>query len=477
MASQTIIPVILSGGAGKRLFPLSRLLYPKQLLPLGGTRTMIQETALRVADPARYAPPFIICNHEHRFIVAEQMREISVAPGEIILEPEGRNTAPAAAVAAELIARNDPDALMLLLPSDHIIENFAAFDAAVAQAATAIAHTPGLMTFGIRPTAPETGFGYIERGGPWSEGGGAHQVAQFREKPDLATAEAWLAAGRHDWNSGMFLLPVSLFLAELQRHAPAVLDGARSAIAGGQRDLDFFRLDPAAFAATPSISIDYAVMEHTDKAGVVGAELGWSDVGSWGALWEIAQKDADGNVLRGDVVQHGSSNSYVRAEGRQLVTLVGVRDLVVVATDDVVLVADRNKAQDVKALVEKLEASGRTEPVSHRRAYRPWGWYETIDKGERFQVKQICLKPGGRLSLQKHYHRAEHWTVVSGTGIVTRSEESFLLEENQSVYIPLGAIHRLENPGKVPLVLIEVQSGPYLGEDDIVRFEDTYGRA
>ena len=476
MAIQTIVPVILSGGAGKRLFPLSRLLYPKQLLPLGGTRTMIQETALRVADHARYAPPFIICNHEHRFIVAEQMREIGVAPGDIILEPEGRNTAPAAAVAAELIARADPAALMLLLPSDHIIANAAAFDAAVAQAAAAIALSPGLMTFGIRPTAPETGFGYIERGDRWLDSA-AHRVAQFREKPDLATAQAWLAAGRHDWNSGMFLLPVSLFLAEVQRHAPAVLAGARSAIDGGVRDLDFFRLDPAAFSATPSISIDYAVMEHTDKAGVVAAELGWSDVGSWGALWEIGEKDADGNVLRGDVVQQGSRNSYVRAEGRQLVTLVGAHDLIVVATDDVVLVADRSKAQDVKALVEHLEASGRPEPVSHRRAYRPWGWYETIDKGERFQVKQICLKPGSRLSLQKHYHRAEHWTVVSGTGIVTRGEESFLLEENQSAYIPLGAIHRLENPGKVPLVLIEVQSGPYLGEDDIVRFEDTYGRA
>ncbi len=475
MASQTIVPVILSGGAGKRLFPLSRMLYPKQLLPLGGTRTMIQETAQRVADRARYAPPFMVCNHEHRFIVAEQMREISVVPGEIILEPEGRNTAPAAAVAAELIARADPSALMLLLPSDHIVEDVAAFDEAVTQAAAAIAASPGLMTFGIRPTAPETGFGYIERGDIWS-GSQAYQVAQFREKPDLATAEAWLAAGRHDWNSGMFLMPVTLFLAELQRHAPAVLEGARNAIADGLRDLDFFRLDPAAFAATPSISIDYAVMEHTDKAGVVPAALGWSDVGSWGALWDIAEKDADGNVLRGDVVQHGSSNSYARSEGRQLVSLVGVRDLVVIATDDVVLVAERSKTQDVKALVEKLEAGGRTEPLSHRRVYRPWGWYETIDKGERFQVKQICLKPGARLSLQKHYHRAEHWTVVSGTGIVTRGDDTFLLEENQSAYIPLGAIHRLENPGKVQLVMIEVQSGPYLGEDDIVRFEDTYGR-
>ena len=475
MGASQIVPVILSGGAGKRLFPLSRQLYPKQLLPLGGARTMIQETALRVADPARYAAPLIVANNEHRFIIAEQMREIGREPGDIVLEPVGRNTAPAAAVAACLIAARDPAALMLILPSDHIVADVPAFDAAVAAAAAAIARTPGLMTFGIRPTAPETGFGYIERGGAWGTDG-AWRVESFREKPDRRTAAEWIEAGRHDWNSGMFLFPVSLFLDELAAHAPAVLAGARAAVETGARDLDFFRLGAEAFAETPSISVDYAVMEHTDKAGVVPADLGWSDVGSWSALWEIADKDGDGNVLRGDVAAHGARGTYARAEGRQLVALVGVEDLVVVATDDVVLVADRGRAQNVKEIVEALEAKGREEPKSHRRVYRPWGWYETIDAGERFQVKQICLKPGAKLSLQKHFHRAEHWVVVQGTGIVTRGEERILLEENQSTYIPLGAVHRLENPGKVPLTLIEVQSGVYLGEDDIVRLEDTYGR-
>jgi mannose-1-phosphate guanylyltransferase/mannose-1-phosphate guanylyltransferase/mannose-6-phosphate isomerase len=474
--SPQIVPVILSGGAGKRLFPLSRMLYPKQLLPLGGARTMIQETALRVADPTRYASPVVVCNNEHRFIIAEQLREIDRAPSDILLEPVGRNTAPAAAVAAEVIARRDPAALMLLLPSDHIVADTAAFDAAVDKAAAAVAASPGLMTFGIRPTTPETGFGYIERGAAWGSAG-AFRVASFREKPDQKTAAAWLEAGRHDWNSGMFLLPVGLFLDELARHAPEVLAQARAAVDAGHRDLDFFRLGADAFGASPSISIDYAVMERTDKAGVVPADLGWSDVGSWGALWEISEKDGQGNVFRGDVVAHGSRGTYARADGRQVVALVGVEDLVVVATDDVVLVAERGKAQDVKAIVEALEAQSREEPRSHRRVYRPWGWYETIDAGGRFQVKQICLKPGAKLSLQKHFHRAEHWVVVEGTGIVTRDDERILLQENQSTYIPLGAVHRLENPGKVPLVMIEVQSGTYLGEDDIVRFEDTYGRA
>jgi mannose-1-phosphate guanylyltransferase/mannose-6-phosphate isomerase len=469
-----IRPVVLSGGAGTRLWPMSREAYPKQLLPLTSALSLLQETARRVSDPNLFAPPIVVCNEEHRFVVAEQLREIGIVPGAIALEPVGRNTAPALCIGAMLALRDDADALILILPSDHAIADAAAFRAACARAADAAA-SGALVTFGIAPTRAETGYGYIRRGAPLGAANGCYRVAEFVEKPDAATAASFVAGGQHAWNSGMFLFPARLALEEMARLEPAMIEGCRAALEGATHDLDFLRLAREPFAALTGRSIDYALMERTDRAAVVPVEMGWSDVGAWSALWEIGGKDTSGNVLVGDVTAIDARNSYVRAEGR-LVAAVGIEDLVVVATEDAVLVARRDRAQDVKDIVERLKAANRPESSFHPRVYRPWGYYQTLHDGERFQVKRITVKPGARLSLQMHHHRAEHWVVVNGTARVTRGEESFLLTENESTFIPMFTKHRLENPGKVPLNLIEVQSGAYLGEDDIVRFDDAYGR-
>ena len=467
-------PVILSGGAGTRLWPMSRRLRPKQLLPLTSERSMLQETAHRVAGPD-FAPPVIVCNEDHRFMIAEQMREIGLRPEAIVLEPAARNTAPAIAAAALHLEARDPEAVMLVLPSDHVIENTDAFRAAVATAAAAARHG-ALVTFGVQPTRPETGYGYIRRGAALADFAGCYRIDAFVEKPDPETAERYVAAGDYAWNSGMFVLPVRGFLEELDRLEPEMLAGCRAAVAGARQDLDFLRLAREPFAAVRSISVDYAVMERTDRGSMVPVDLGWNDVGSWWALWEIGDHDADGNVTSGDVITEDVHNCYLRGE-RNLVAALGIQDLVVVATDDVVLVVPRDRAQEVKTLVERIEAAGRSEHYVHPRVFRPWGWYQAIDSGPRFQVKEIVVNPGQRLSRQMHYHRAEHWVVVSGTARVTRGEESFFLTEDQSTYIPHNTKHSLENPGRVPLRMIEVQSGGYLGEDDIVRFDDAYGRA
>jgi len=469
-----IHPVILSGGSGTRLWPMSRAALPKQLLPLASDRTMLQETLLRLQGMEEAAAPLLVCNSEHRFLVAEQLREIGIAPDALFLEPVGRNTAPAVAVAALSLAASDPDALMLVLPADHLIQDVAAFHQAVLTAAQ-VAQSGAMVTFGIVPGGPETGYGYIQRGDVLKSNAGCYAVARFVEKPDLATAQDFLASGDFYWNSGMFLFKAGRYLEELQRTRPDILAACRAAFERSFRDLDFVRLDEAAFAACPSESIDYAVMEHTADAVVVPVDIGWNDIGSWSALWEVGSKDAAGNVVRGDVYLDGSSNSFIRAEGR-IVVAIGIEDMVVVETADAVLVAHKDQVQDVKKAVEHLKRMGRSEHINHTRVFRPWGWYEGIDAGERFQVKRIMVKPGEKLSLQMHHHRAEHWVVVTGTARVTRGDEILLVAENQSTYIPLGETHRLENPGKVPLHMIEVQSGPYLGEDDIVRFEDIYQR-
>jgi mannose-1-phosphate guanylyltransferase/mannose-1-phosphate guanylyltransferase/mannose-6-phosphate isomerase len=474
----TIHPVILSGGSGTRLWPLSRHLYPKQLLAMIGDDSMLAETALRVGDPTLFDAPTVICNEEHRFLVAEELRQArertGQAAGRIILEPFGRNTAPAAAVAALRLADQDPDALLLLLPSDHAIADTAAFQQAVDRAAAA-AQQGWLVTFGMTPTHPETGYGYIRAGAALDGLAGCQRVARFVEKPDRTTAERYLAEGGYAWNSGMFLLPVRSLLAELARLQPDVLAAARAAVAGAHADLDFLRLDAGAFAAAPSISIDNALMEHTDRAAVVPAELGWSDVGSWASVWEIANKDANGNAVSGDVVTRDARNCLLRSEGH-LLAAIGVEDLVVVAQDDAVLVVPRARAHDVGPLVKSLRAEQRSEAELHSRVYRPWGSYQGIDLGPRFQVKRLTVAPGSRLSLQSHRHRAEHWVVVEGVAEVTCDDQVFQLYPDQSTYIPLGAVHRLANPGDQPLHVIEVQSGDYLGEDDIQRYEDIYGR-
>jgi mannose-1-phosphate guanylyltransferase/mannose-6-phosphate isomerase len=470
-----IYPVILSGGAGTRLWPLSRAVLPKQLLPLVSDKTMLQETALRVAGWPGLMAPLVVCGNDHRFLVAEQLREIGVTPLGILLEPVGRNTAPALAAAAHYLRALDPEAVMLVLPADHVIENTEAFKAAVARA-LALAGQGLLATFGIVPQSPETGYGYIRRGAQVAGADDCYQVERFVEKPDRATAEAFLADGGYYWNSGMFMFLAERYLTELGRYNPEIVAASDTAVRTGYRDLDFCRLDETAFASCPSDSIDYAVMERTRDAVVVPADIGWSDVGSWSALWEVQRRDENGNAPRGDVFLDGVSNSLVRAESR-IVAVVGVQDLVVVETQDAVLVAHKDQVQRVKNVVEHLKAKERTEHLHHTRVYRPWGYYEGIDAGDRFQVKRITVKPGEKLSLQMHHHRAEHWVVVSGTARVTCGENVSLLSENESTYIPIGMNHRLENPGKLPLHIIEVQSGSYLGEDDIVRFEDVYKRA
>ncbi len=470
-----ILPVVLSGGAGTRLWPLSRELYPKQLLPLTGDKTMLQDTVSRLSGIDGLGSPLIVCNDAHRFMVAEQLRQLEVMPASIILEPCGRNTAPAVAIAALAALRIDDDPLLLILPADHLIRDVPAFQQTVA-AGRAHAEMGKLVTFGIVPDAPETGYGYIKAtvGNP-DDSKPAYPVEEFVEKPDLKTAQAYLDAGCYYWNSGMFMFKASRYLEELKKFRPDIHAACQTAFASLTSDLDFQRLAEADFAACPSDSIDYAVMEKTADAVVLPMSAGWNDVGSWSALWEVHPQDKDGNVTVGDVLTTGTRNSYLHAS-RRMIAAVGVDNLVVVETADAVLVAQRDKVQDVKNIVQQLKNQQREEALLHRRVNRPWGAYEGIDVGERFQVKRITVKPGGRLSLQKHHHRAEHWTVVKGTAQVTCGEQTFLLGENQSTYIPLGETHRLENPGQIPVELIEVQSGSYLGEDDIVRLEDVYGR-
>ncbi len=469
----SIVPVILSGGSGTRLWPLSRKAMPKQLLPLAGTRTMIQETVARVQGEG-FAAPLVICNQEHRFLIAEQLRATGAADAKIMLEPVGRNTAPAAAVAALRVAADDPDGLVLLIPSDHVVLDRAAFLAAVSIARQA-ADADALVTFGIQPGGPETGYGYIKRAAPLAGIGGAFAIERFVEKPDRATAQAYLAAGGYYWNSGMFLFRAQAFLDELARLNPRMLECCRDSLAHAHVDMDFIRLGEPAFVACPSDSIDYAVMEKAAKAAVVPVEMGWNDVGSWQSLWDIASRDDSGNAIIGNVIAQQAKDSYLRSEG-PLLAAIGIEDLVVVATKDAVLISHRDSAQDVKKVVDLLEKQGSDRHDLHPVVHRPWGTYEGVDAGPNYQVKHIMVKPGQKLSLQMHQHRAEHWIVVEGTALVTCDERQLLVHANQSTFIPQGSRHRLENPGQTPLRLIEVQSGAYLGEDDIVRFEDTYGR-
>ena len=468
-----VVPVILSGGSGSRLWPISRESFPKQLWPLITELSLLQQTAQRGIGPG-FAAPVVVCNQEHRFLVAEQLREAGIATARILLEPVGRNSAPAIAAAALLVAETDPTAVLWMMAADAHIADSAALFAALDRAVEA-ARGGRIVTFGMKATRPETGYGYIESGPELADASGVHAVARFIEKPDAHSAADMAASGRHLWNSGMFVFTAQTLIDELALHAPDVLAAVREAMATRSQDLDFIRLGAAAFAAAPSISLDYAVAEHTKCAAVVPADLGWSDVGSWDALWELGAKDDAGNVAIGDVVLEGARNCYARSDG-MLSAIVGLTDVVLVTTEDAVIALHRDHAQDVKKVVERLRATGRHEAVAHNRSYRPWGFYESLIQGDRFQVKRIVVKPGEKLSLQKHFHRAEHWVVVAGSAMVTRDAETMLVRENESVYLPLGCVHRLENPGRIPLTLIEVQSGSYLGEDDIVRLEDTYGR-
>ena len=471
---QRITPVLLSGGSGTRLWPVSRSLYPKQLLAMTAERTMFQETAARFAGHSDFAPPLVVCNDEHRFIIAAQIGALGIAPNTIVLEPLGRNTAPAAAVAALLLSGQSPETLMLLAPSDHVIDDVPGFLRAVRTGARA-AEDGRLVTFGIYPSRPETGYGYIRRGAGLANAPGVFAVGGFVEKPDRATAESFLKNGDYFWNSGMFLFSPGVYLEELSKHAPEVLAHAERALRHGRRDLDFLRLDRDAFASSPAISIDYAVMEHTERAAVVPADIGWSDVGSWSMLWERGTKDAAGNVVSGDVLIEDGRDNFIRSEGR-LVAALGVENLVVVATSDAVLVTHRDRDQDVKMVVDRLNKAGRSEATQHARVYRPWGFFETLHLGPGTQVKLIEVNPGAALSLQYHHKRAEHWVVVSGEATIVRGDENLVLKENESTFIPIGMQHRLENRTAEKLQIIEVQVGSYLGEDDIVRLEDRYKR-
>ena len=467
-------PVILCGGSGTRLWPLSRSLLPKQFLPLASERTLLQETVLRVAGLGNGSRPVLVSHVEHRFLAGEQVRELGLIPAGHLLEPEARNTAPALAAAALWLSGQDPDATLLVLPSDHVIQEKDKFHDAVGRAAQ-LAARGRLVTFGIVPTAPATGYGYIRRGDPEKNVAEAFDVAEFVEKPDRTRAAAFLADGRYYWNSGMFVFTAQCYLEELQRFRPDIKASVEAAMRKATRDLDFLRLDAREFASCPAESIDYAVMERTREASVVRSDFGWSDIGSWSALWELDPKDGQGNSVRGDVYLDGAADCYVRAEDR-LVAALGVRDLVIVETDDAVLVAHKDRAQDVKQAVDHLKRSRRDEYISHRRVYRPWGYFESIDEGGAYQVKRLMLKPGARISLQRHRRRAEHWVVVAGRAKVTRGAEEAVLGPNESTYIPLGEKRRLENVGAEALFVIEVQSGDYFGEDDIERFDDDYRR-
>ncbi len=466
-----LVPVILSGGAGTRLWPLSREMYPKQLLALAGKMTMLQDTAMRLAGIAGAQPPIIVCNEAHRFTVAEQIRNIGMTASAILLEPAGRNTAPAVALAALKARQLDAEAIIVVAPADHVIRDARIFQAA-AETAAELAANGQLITFGIVAHQPETGYGYIRRG----EGlGPAYPVAQFIEKPPLDLATQFVASGDYYWNSGMFVFKAARYLTELAAFAPDILEASQAAFDAAKTDLDFVRIDRAAFEKCRSESIDYAVMEKTRDAVVLPLDAGWSDVGSWSSLFDALPADEHGNVLQGDVLVHDTEDCYVHSTSR-LVAAVGLDNHVIVETKDAVLVAPKDRVQDVKELVAKIKKAGRSESSLHREVFRPWGSYDSIDNGDRFQVKRLSVKPGGVLSLQMHHHRAEHWVVVQGTARITCNDKTFLLSENQSTYIPIGATHRIENPGKVPLHIVEVQSGSYLGEDDIVRFEDNYGR-
>jgi mannose-1-phosphate guanylyltransferase/mannose-6-phosphate isomerase len=466
-------PVILTGGAGSRLWPVSREFYPKPLLPLFGEKTLLQDTSARLDALSGIRAPLFVCNEEHRFLVAEQVRRLGKEPEAIVLEPQGRNTAPALTIAALYLVDKDADAVMVVMPADHVIPDPAAFTAAVEQAGQ-LAQAGYLVTFGVVGDKPETGYGYIRRGEA-IEGSGGFRVDRFVEKPDAETAQAYLDAGGYFWNSGIFVLRADRWLEEIGKYQPDILAACRSAMAGSARDSDFVRVDKKAFLSSPSNSIDYAVMEKTDKAAVVPMATSWSDVGSWSSIWEVSEQDNQGNVSKGDVLTYDTTNSLFVAQGR-CIAAVGLDNMVVIETADAVLVADKNKCQDVKEIVSKLKDGNREEYRFHSRVYRPWGDYEGIDAGGRYQVKRLTVKPGAKLSLQMHHHRAEHWVVVTGTARVTRGDDVFILSENESTYIPLGTTHRLENPGSIPLEIIEVQSGSYLGEDDIVRFEDVYNR-
>jgi mannose-1-phosphate guanylyltransferase/mannose-6-phosphate isomerase len=474
----SVLPVILCGGTGTRLWPVSREGFPKQFWPLISDRSMLHDTALRAVgtlpDDARFSAPLVICNHEHRFLVAAQLDKAGLADRRILLEPVGRNSAPAVAAAAVIAAEQDDQAIMWVMPADAMITDTAALHQSLALAVKA-ARAGYIVTFGMQPTAPETGFGYIEIDTELDAAPSVFGVARFIEKPPTEAAQRFAVSGRHLWNSGMFVATVATMLQEFETYAPEVLAHVKQAIALGQRDADFVRLDERAFTRCPSISLDYAVAERTRCAAVVPTDFAWSDVGNWGAVWEVSAKDDRGNVLIGDALTEDTDRCLVRTDGR-LTAVVGLQDAIIVVTEDAVLAVHRDHAQQVKKIVERLRATGRSEAVAHQRVYRPWGHYESLAMEHRFQVKRIVVDPGQRLSLQKHFHRAEHWVVVRGSALVTRDDEKILVSENESIYLPLGCVHRLDNVGKIPLALIEVQVGSYLGEDDIVRMQDDYGR-
>ncbi len=464
-----MIPVILSGGSGTRLWPLSRRQHPKQFLPLVSSKTMVQETLMRLHGVEGLQPPIGVCNEDHRFMMAEQLREIDSQPSAIILEPVGKNTAPAVALAA-LTA--DPGDVLLILPADHVITNVPVFQKAVKKA-NILAEKGFLVTFGIVPNKPETGYGYIKAGDSLDKD--SYHVAAFVEKPEQTQAQKYIDSGNYYWNSGMFAFKAGRFLEELEKFQPDILAVCKKALSQSQRDIDFVRLNKEAFMQCPDDSVDYAVMEKTDQAVVIPLDANWNDIGSWSALWEVTNKDEQGNATSGDVLALNTKNSYLHSSSK-LITTVGVDNLVVIETEDAVLVANKDKVQEVKNIVDQLKAENRTESEIHKKVYRPWGYYHSVDNSDRHQAKRIVVKPGAKLSLQKHHHRAEHWVVVKGTATVTKGDQQSLLSENESTYIPLGVTHCLENPGVIPLEIIEVQSGSYLGEDDIVRFDDVYGR-
>lgn len=472
-----IHPVVLSGGSGTRLWPLSRAAYPKQFIPFfkDQTSSLLAATLQRLGSNQGFAPPIIVCNNDHRFLVRDDAEKTRIKPRAILLEPVARNTAPAIAVAALLVERADPDGVLVVMPSDHAIRDGEGFAAGVRQAAE-VARAGNLVLFGITPRSPHTGYGYIHRGTPLQNFKDAYAVSAFKEKPNRETAESYLGAGDYYWNSGIFVLGVRTFLDELKRLNPSIFTAAKAALEATTEDLGFQRLDAAAFAQAPSISIDYAVMEKTNLAAVLPLDVGWSDVGSWSSLWELSDRDSQGNAVSGDALLEATENSYIHSE-RALVATIGVKDLVIVDTPDALLVADKSRAEDVGGIVGRLKAAKRKEHESQIRSYRPWGFFETLNLAPRFQVKLLHVKPGGKLSMQMHHHRSEHWVVVHGTAEVTIGGEQKLVYENQSVYIVAGQWHRLHNPGKTPLELIEVQLGSYLGEDDIVRTEDVYNRS